>query len=66
MDRRSRCNIPDIQSGVAAEFKPADEGWGAAGAGRQRRSGIRVAPAESLILDEFDMTIVNETVVDHG
>jgi protocatechuate 4,5-dioxygenase, beta chain len=59
--------IPTFALGCAAEFKPADEGW-----------GPRPVPtvlghpelawhmAQSLILDEFDMTIVNEMDVDHG
>ena len=59
--------IPTFSLGVAPEFKPADEGWGA-----------RLVPivkgdpefawylAEALILDEFDMTIISEMDVDHG
>jgi protocatechuate 4,5-dioxygenase, beta chain len=59
--------IPTFALGCAAEFEPADEGW-----------GPRPVPtvlghpelawhmAQSLILDEFDMTIVNEMDVDHG
>ncbi|MET0271819.1 MAG: class III extradiol dioxygenase subunit beta [Phenylobacterium sp.] len=59
--------IPTFAIGCAAEFAPADEGW-----------GPRPVPtvvghpelawhmAESLILDEFDMTIVNQMDVDHG
>jgi protocatechuate 4,5-dioxygenase beta chain len=59
--------IPTFSLGVAAEFKPADEGWGA-----RPVPVVKGDPefawylAESLILDEFDMTIVNETEVDHG
>jgi protocatechuate 4,5-dioxygenase beta chain len=59
--------IPTFTIGVAAEFPIADEGF-----------GPRPVPtvighpelawhlAESLILDEFDMTIANEMPVDHG
>ncbi|HYW89652.1 MAG TPA: class III extradiol dioxygenase subunit beta [Chloroflexota bacterium] len=59
--------IPTFALGCAAEFEPADEGW-----------GPRPVPtvlghpelawhmAQSLILDEFDMTIVNDMDVDHG
>lgn len=59
--------IPTFALGLAAEFPPADEGY-----------GPRPVPtvvgdpdlawhlAESLILDEFDLTMVNEMTVDHG
>jgi len=59
--------IPTFAIGCAEQFKPADEGW-----------GPRTVPvveghpdlawhiAQSLILDEFDMTIINEMDVDHG
>jgi protocatechuate 4,5-dioxygenase, beta chain len=59
--------IPTFSLGVAKEFKPADEGWGA-----RPVPVVKGDPdlawhlVESLIFDEFDMTIVNETVVDHG
>jgi len=59
--------IPTFAIGCAEEFAPADEGW-----------GPRPVPvvtghpdlawhiAQSLILDEFDMTIINAMDVDHG
>jgi protocatechuate 4,5-dioxygenase, beta chain len=59
--------IPTFALGCAAEFPPADEGW-----------GPRPVPvvhghpklashiAQSVILDEFDLTIVNRMQVDHG
>jgi protocatechuate 4,5-dioxygenase beta chain len=59
--------IPTFLIGVAAEYPIADEGF-----------GVRPVPpvigdprfawhlAESLILDEFDMTIANAMPVDHG
>jgi len=59
--------IPTFAIGCGEVFKPADEGW-----------GPRPVPdvighpdlawhiAQSLILDEFDMTIINEMDVDHG
>ena len=59
--------IPTFAIGCAEAFKPADEGW-----------GPRPVPdvighpdlawhiAQSLILDDFDMTIINEMDVDHG
>jgi hypothetical protein len=59
--------IPTFALGLAAEFPPADEGYGP-------RPVPTVAGhpelawhlAESLILDEFDLTLVNEMAVDHG
>ncbi len=59
--------IPTFAIGVAAEFPPADEGYGP-----RQVPNVTGHPelawhlAESLILDEFDMTIVNEMPVDHG
>jgi hypothetical protein len=59
--------IPTFALGCAAEFKPADEGWG----GRPVPI-VEGAPdlgwhiAQSLILDEFDITIANKMDVDHG
>lgn len=59
--------IPTFAIGCAQTFAPADEGW-----------GPRPVPivegdpefawhiAQSTILDEFDMTIVNRMEVDHG
>ncbi len=59
--------IPTFALGCAAKYDIADEGWGA-----------RPVPpvighpelawhmAQSLVLDEFDMTIVNNMEVDHG
>ena len=59
--------IPTFALGCAAEFQPADEGWGP-----RPVPVVKGHPelawhlAQSLILDEFDMTIVNEMDVDHG
>ncbi|MCP1469176.1 protocatechuate 4,5-dioxygenase beta chain [Sphingobium sp. OAS761] len=59
--------IPTFAIGTGEHFKPADEGW-----------GPRAVPdvfghpdlawhiAQSLILEEFDMTIINQMDVDHG
>ena len=59
--------IPTYAIGVAREFPPADEGWGPRPVpvveGHPR---LAWHLAESLILDEFDLTIVNEMDVDHG
>jgi protocatechuate 4,5-dioxygenase beta chain len=59
--------IPTFALGCAELFKPADEGWGA-----RSVPDVTGHPelawhlAESLILDEFDITIVNKMDVDHG
>ncbi len=59
--------IPTFALGVAAEFYPADEGYGP-----RRVPTVAGHPelawhlTESLILDGFDMTIVNRMEVDHG
>lgn len=59
--------IPTFAIGVAATFPPADEGYGP-----RQVPDVAGHPqlawhlGESLILDEFDMTIVNEMAVDHG
>jgi protocatechuate 4,5-dioxygenase, beta chain len=59
--------IPTFALGCAERFEPADEGWG-----RRPVPGVQGAPelawhiAESAILDEFDITIVNRMEVDHG
>jgi protocatechuate 4,5-dioxygenase, beta chain len=59
--------VPTFALGCAELFPPADEGYGA------RPVPVVVgAPefaahlAESLILDEFDLTLMNELEVDHG
>ncbi|MBX5460328.1 MAG: protocatechuate 3,4-dioxygenase [Steroidobacteraceae bacterium] len=59
--------IPTFAIGCAAQFPPADEGWGP----RPVPTVIGYPElashlAQSLILDEFDMTIINEMDVDHG
>ena len=59
--------IPTFAIGVADMFKPADEGWGARPVPVVKGDpGLAWHLAESLILDEFDITIVNEMDVDHG
>src|SRR5688572_15509102 len=59
--------IPTFAIGCAAEFKPADEGWGprpvpAVVGHPELASHI----AHSVIQDDFDLTIVNRMDVDHG
>ncbi|MGB3625794.1 MAG: class III extradiol dioxygenase subunit beta [Henriciella sp.] len=59
--------IPTFAIGCGEEFHPADEGWGP-----RPVPPIKNDPdfawhlAQSLILDEFDMTIINQMDVDHG
>lgn len=59
--------IPTFAIGVAEAFQPADEGYGP-----RKVPVVEGHPelawhlAESLILNEFDMTIANEMPVDHG
>jgi protocatechuate 4,5-dioxygenase beta chain len=59
--------IPTFALGCAAEFKPADEGWGPRPVPTvQGHPELAWHLAQALILDEFDMTIVNQMDVDHG
>ena len=59
--------IPTFALGLADEFPPADEGYGPRPVPAvQGHPDLAWHLAESLILDEFDMTLVNEMPVDHG
>ncbi len=59
--------IPTFALGCAAEFPPADEGWGPRPVPTVIGHPTMASHiAQSLILDEFDMTIINEMDVDHG
>lgn len=59
--------IPTFAIGCAERYAPADEGWGA-----RKVPDVIGDPdlawhiAQSCILDEFDLTIVNKMDVDHG
>jgi protocatechuate 4,5-dioxygenase beta chain len=59
--------IPTFAIGCADSFQPADEGWGA-----RPVPPVQGAPelaahiAQSVIEDDFDLTIVNRMDVDHG
>lgn len=59
--------IPTFAIGCAASFEPAETVWG-----RRPVPAVQGHPelawhiAESVILDEFDVTIVNRMEVDHG
>ena len=59
--------IPTFGIGVAENFPPADEGWGPRPVPTvEGHSELAWHLSESLILDEFDMTMINEMPVDHG
>jgi protocatechuate 4,5-dioxygenase beta chain len=59
--------IPTFALGCAEEFPPADEGWGPRPVPVVKgHPDLAWHIAQSTILDEFDMTIVNKMAVDHG
>jgi protocatechuate 4,5-dioxygenase beta chain len=59
--------IPTFAIGCAEEFQPADEGWGPRPVPVVKNDAdFAWHLAQSLILDEFDMTIINKMDVDHG
>jgi len=59
--------IPTFAIGCAEEFKPADEGWGPRPVPVVKgHPDLAWHIAQCCILDEFDMTIMNEMEVDHG
>ena len=59
--------IPTFAIGCGAEFTIADEGWGPRPVPVvQGYPELAAHIVQSLVLDEFDMTIVNELQVDHG
>ena len=70
--QRSRLGVlarddPDVRHRLAAAFPPADEGWGPRPVPVvQGHPELAWHIAQSTILDEFDMTIVNRMDVDHG
>ena len=59
--------IPTFAIGCAERFEPADEGWGP-----RKVPTVIGHPelashiAQSVILDEFDLTVINRMDVDHG
>ncbi|QDL99193.1 protocatechuate 3,4-dioxygenase [Rhodopseudomonas palustris] len=59
--------IPTFAIGTATEYQPADEGWGPRPVpkviGHPR---LAAHIAQSVIQDDFDLTIVNKMDVDHG
>lgn len=59
--------IPTFALGCAARFVPADEGWGPRPVPVvEGHPELAWHMAQSLVLDEFDITIVNDMEVDHG
>ena len=59
--------IPTFAIGTAAEFTPADEGWGPRPVPRViGHPKLASHIAQSVIQDDFDLTIVNKMDVDHG
>jgi protocatechuate 4,5-dioxygenase beta chain len=59
--------IPTFAIGCAEQFEPADEGWGPRPVPVvQGHPELAWHIAQSAILDEFDITIVNKMDVDHG
>ena len=59
--------IPTFAIGCAESYAPADEGWGPRPVPVvQGHPELAWHIAQSTILDEFDMTIVNRMDVDHG
>jgi len=59
--------IPTFAIGTAAEFAPADEGWGPRPVPRViGHPELAAHLAQSVIQDDFDLTIVNRMDVDHG
>jgi len=59
--------IPTFAIGCAAEFRPADEGYGARPVPTViGHPELASHIAQSVIQDDFDLTIVNKMDVDHG
>ncbi len=59
--------IPTFAIGTAAEFQPADEGWGPRPVPKVfGHPELASHIAQSVIQDDFDLTIVNKMPVDHG
>ena len=59
--------IPTFAIGCAESFTPADEGWGPRSVPVvQGHPDLAWHIAQSCILDEFDLTIINAMDVDHG
>jgi protocatechuate 4,5-dioxygenase, beta chain len=59
--------IPTFAIGTAAEFEIADEGWGPRPVPKViGHPELAAHIAQSVIQDDFDLTLANKLVVDHG
>jgi hypothetical protein len=59
--------IPTFALGMAAAYEPADEGWGPRPVPTvQGHPDLAAHLAQSVIQQDFDLTLVNEMTVDHG
>ena len=59
--------IPTFAIGTAASYQPADEGWGPRPVPQViGHPELSAHIAQSVIQDDFDLTIVNKMDVDHG
>lgn len=59
--------IPTFAIGTAADYEPADEGWGKRPVPRVMGHPMLASHiAQSVIQQDFDLTIVNRMDVDHG
>lgn len=59
--------IPTFALGTAAEYQPADEGWGPRPVPKViGHPELASHIAQSVIQEDFDLTLVNNMVVDHG
>src|SRR6266403_5149386 len=59
--------IPTFALGCAAEFPIADEGWGPRPVPKViGHPDLAAHGSQAVILDEFDLTVVNAMEVDHG
>jgi len=59
--------IPTFAIGCADRFQPADEGWGPRKVPTViGHPELAAHIAQSVILDEFDLTVINRMDVDHG
>ncbi len=59
--------VPTFAVGFAEEFESADEGWGRRPVPIVKNHlELAAHVAEQLVIDEFDITLINEMDVDHG
>jgi protocatechuate 4,5-dioxygenase beta chain len=59
--------VPTFALGCAEEFEPADEGWGPRQVPTVMGDPVLAAHlAEQLVIDNFDLTLMNAMDVDHG